>query len=41
VTGPELAKTMVSIWLQAVFDPNSRSGPKVSRIDEYAREHQA
>lgn len=41
VTGPELAKRMVSVWLDSSFDPESRSGPKVGRIDDYAREHQA
>ena len=41
VIGPELAKTMVSVWLTAEFDPESRSAPKMNRIDEYARQHQS
>jgi ribose 5-phosphate isomerase B len=40
VTGPELAKTMVTVWLEAMFDPESRSGPKVDRIRAYAEAHQ-
>ena len=40
VVGHELAKTMVSIWLNSRFDPESRSAQKVARIDEYAGERQ-
>jgi ribose 5-phosphate isomerase B len=35
VTGPELAKKFVEIWLASEFDPESRSGPKVQRICRY------
>jgi ribose 5-phosphate isomerase B len=35
VTGPELAKTFVKIWLDAEFDETSRSAPKVQRIIDY------
>ena len=38
VVGPELAKTLVTIWLSADFDKGSRSEPKVRRIREYERE---
>ncbi|MBT3273003.1 MAG: RpiB/LacA/LacB family sugar-phosphate isomerase [Spirochaetales bacterium] len=40
VTGVELAKTLVEVWLQASFDANSRSASKARRIDQYAKEHQ-
>lgn len=40
VTGPELAKTLVTVWLDAVYDPQSRSGPKVDRIRSYAEANQ-
>ena len=35
VTGPELAKSLVTIWLQSEYVPGSRSEPKIQRIDEY------
>jgi ribose 5-phosphate isomerase B len=38
VTGPELAKTLVSIWLQSEYVPGGRSEAKVRRIVEYERE---
>lgn len=35
VIGIELAKVMVKEYLSVTFDPNSRSYPKVKRIQEY------
>ncbi len=35
VVGPELAKTLVMIWLRSEYTPGGRSGPKVQRIIEY------
>jgi ribose 5-phosphate isomerase B len=35
VTGPELAKALVTVWLQAQWESGTRSEPKVRRIDEY------
>jgi ribose 5-phosphate isomerase B len=32
VVGPELAKSLVTIWMRSEFDPASPSGPKVKRI---------
>ena len=32
VIGPELAKSIVNVWMAAEFDPNGRSGPKVERM---------
>jgi ribose 5-phosphate isomerase B len=40
VVGPELAKTLVSIWMSSEYTPGGRSEPKVQRIYEYAKEHQ-
>jgi ribose 5-phosphate isomerase B len=40
VVGPELAKTLVSIWMGAEYTPGGRSESKVKRIEEYAKEHQ-
>jgi ribose 5-phosphate isomerase B len=40
VVGPELAKTLVTIWMQSEYTPGGRSEPKIQRIREYAREHQ-
>lgn len=37
VTGPELAKSLVRIWLQSEFDEQSASAPKVQRIIDYDR----
>ncbi len=39
VTGVELAKCLVEAYLNEVYDPNSRSAPKVARICEYEQEH--
>jgi ribose 5-phosphate isomerase B len=40
VTGPELAKTLVTIWMNSEYTPGGRSEPKIQRISEYAKEHQ-
>jgi ribose 5-phosphate isomerase B len=37
VTGVELAKTLVTIWMQSEYVPGGRSEPKVQRICEYER----
>ena len=39
VTGSELAKCFVEAFLPLVFDPNSRSAPKVERIASYEKEN--
>jgi ribose 5-phosphate isomerase B len=39
VVGPELAKTLVTIWMNSEYTPGGRSEPKVRRIYEYAEEH--
>lgn len=36
VVGPELAKSLVKIWLNARYIPGGRSEPKIKRIYEYA-----
>ena len=38
--GSELAKTLVTIWMESEYTPGGRSEPKIQRIYEYAREHQ-
>ncbi len=38
VVGPELAKSLVTIWLNVKYIPGSRSEPKIQRIYEYAGE---
>jgi len=40
VTGMELAKSLVSIWMDSQYSPGGRSEPKIQRICEYAREHE-
>ena len=40
VVGPELAKTIVRIWLESEYTPGGRSDAKVRRIAEYAEQHQ-
>ena len=40
VVGPELAKALVTVWMQSEYVPGGRSEPKVQRIVEYARGHQ-
>lgn len=39
VIGPELAKTLVTIWMEAEYTPGGRSEPKLKRIEEYIKEH--
>lgn len=39
VVGPELAKSLVSIWMAAEFTPGGRSEPKIRRIYEYVDNH--
>lgn len=34
VIGPEVARSIVDVWLQSEFDPESRSAPKVQRMVE-------
>ena len=36
--GVEHAKTLVSIWMSAAFNPTSPSGPKVRRIMDFEKE---
>jgi ribose 5-phosphate isomerase B len=38
VIGPELAKTLVTIWMSSEYTPGGRSEPKVGRIVEYDRQ---
>ena len=40
VTGVQLAKSLVSIWMAAEYSPGGRSEPKIQRICEYARQHE-
>ncbi len=40
VTGVELAKSLVTIWINSQYTPGGRSEPKIQRIYEYAREHE-
>ena len=40
VTGVELAKSLVTIWMKSEYVPGGRSEPKIQRICEYAREHE-
>jgi ribose 5-phosphate isomerase B len=35
VTGSELAKFLVTIWLRSEYEPGGRSEPKIQRIDQY------
>lgn len=37
VTGAELAKYLVTIWLRSEYEPGCRSEPKIQRIDQYDR----
>jgi ribose 5-phosphate isomerase B len=41
VTGIELAKTLVTVWMSSRYTPGGRSEPKIQRIYEYALEHKA
>jgi ribose 5-phosphate isomerase B len=38
VTGPELAKSLVTVWMQSEYSPGGRSEPKIARITEYDNE---
>jgi ribose 5-phosphate isomerase B len=40
VTGVELAKSLVTIWMKSAYVPGGRSEPKIQRICDYAQEHQ-
>jgi ribose 5-phosphate isomerase B len=40
VTGVELAKSLVTTWMKAAYEPGGRSEPKIQRIYEYADKHQ-
>lgn len=40
VIGPELAKSLVTIWMASEYTPGGRSEPKIQRIYEYARTHE-
>ena len=40
VVGVELAKTLVTIWLNSEYVPGGRSEPKIQRIYDYAEKHQ-
>ena len=40
VTGVELAKSLVTIWMNSEYVPGGRSEPKIQRICDYAREHE-
>ena len=40
VVGPELAKSLVKIWMESEYTPGGRSEPKVKRIYDYAKEHE-
>ncbi len=39
VLGPELAKELVEVWMNARYEPGGRSQSKIDRIYEYARNH--
>jgi len=38
VTGPELAKSLVKIWMASEYAPGGRSQPKIQRIYDYAKD---
>jgi len=38
VTGVELARTLVTIWMNSEYTPGGRSEPKIQRIYEYERD---
>ncbi|GAF86970.1 unnamed protein product [marine sediment metagenome] len=38
VTGPELAKSFVKIWMESEYVPGGRSEPKIQRIYDYAKD---
>jgi ribose 5-phosphate isomerase B len=37
--GSQLAKTLVTVWMESEYTPGGRSEPKIQRIYEYAKEH--
>jgi len=39
VVGVELAKTLVTIWMNSDYTPGGRSEPKIQRIYEYEKSH--
>ena len=39
VIGPELAKTLVTVWMRSEYTPGGRSEPKIRRISDYEKEH--
>lgn len=41
VVGPELAKSLVTIWMNSEYTPGGRSEPKIQRICDYADSHTA
>ena len=41
VTGYQLAKKLLEIWMDSEYTPGGRSEPKVQRVYEYAKEHHA
>jgi ribose 5-phosphate isomerase B len=38
VTGPELAKSLLKIWMESEYVPGGRSEPKIQRIYDYAKD---
>ena len=40
VTGPEIAKQIVKIWMEAKWETGTSSEPKVAYFVEYAKKHQ-
>jgi ribose 5-phosphate isomerase B len=40
VVGPELAKKLVTIWMEAEYTPGGRSEPKIQSIYDYAKAHE-
>ena len=39
VIGSELAKSLVTIWMNSEYTPGGRSEPKIRRISDYEKEH--
>ena len=39
VVGSELAKSLVTIWMNSEYTPGGRSEPKIRRISDYEKEH--
>lgn len=40
VVGVELAKSLVTIWMNSEYTPGGRSEPKIQKIYKYAKEHE-